>query len=403
MSVIINIGRDADNDIVMKESYISGHHAQLIRDSDGKWFIHDLQSSNGTFVNGIKITYAVGVTENDSVLLGGSLLPLRDILQKYKTPDHRRPLPEYKPVPKKRRSYILGAAATVILFIGFFAANEYFFSPAAAKTGKTDSTRNGILKDGEKDKLPKEITYDLSCVTYSDNKNVDKVTNTIDSFYIDYVGKQKTEVTLQEEIDFGNKNHDALLKGSTILNNAESRHLEEMLTVLSSHISQPRGFGYKIFLIESKEINSWTSGGRIYFTTAMLHFAKNDDEVAGILGHEINHNELKHINNILKVQKIANERFGDRTGGTVSAITKILSSPFGKKDEAHCDLKGIDIVIASGYNPCHVIDLWTRMSKLEEEYDPYTNFIRTHPYSAVRVVCIRHHLEVNYNIKCDNN
>ncbi len=51
----INIGRDKENDIVIDNIAVSGKHA-LIRREDGKgYFIRDLNSSNGTFLNGTQI------------------------------------------------------------------------------------------------------------------------------------------------------------------------------------------------------------------------------------------------------------------------------------------------------------------------------------------------------------
>ncbi|NWF53884.1 MAG: FHA domain-containing protein [Syntrophaceae bacterium] len=51
----INIGRDKENDVVIDNIAVSGKHA-LIRRKEGKgYFIRDLNSSNGTFLNGTQI------------------------------------------------------------------------------------------------------------------------------------------------------------------------------------------------------------------------------------------------------------------------------------------------------------------------------------------------------------
>jgi FHA domain/von Willebrand factor type A domain len=51
-----NIGKNAQNDLVIDDGYTSGYHAQLITDGQGGWTLVDLQSTNGTFVNGVRIT-----------------------------------------------------------------------------------------------------------------------------------------------------------------------------------------------------------------------------------------------------------------------------------------------------------------------------------------------------------
>jgi hypothetical protein len=50
------IGRDASNDIILNDKMVSRKHAQLQITGDGRVLIKDSGSSNGTFVNGNKIT-----------------------------------------------------------------------------------------------------------------------------------------------------------------------------------------------------------------------------------------------------------------------------------------------------------------------------------------------------------
>ncbi len=51
---VITIGRDKDNSIQLDDVMVSRHHAavQKIRDD---YFVRDLQSTNGTFVNGVQV------------------------------------------------------------------------------------------------------------------------------------------------------------------------------------------------------------------------------------------------------------------------------------------------------------------------------------------------------------
>ena len=68
----LSIGRDVRNDICLQDTEISRRHAEL-RQADGEFTIHDLGSSNGTFVNGTAIsTHAM--QSGDQLLLGRTLL-----------------------------------------------------------------------------------------------------------------------------------------------------------------------------------------------------------------------------------------------------------------------------------------------------------------------------------------
>ena len=64
------IGRDLDCDIRVVNQEVSRHHAVIFR-KDGKTFVQDLGSSNGTFVNGIKVsTEPTQLLAGDTVTLG---------------------------------------------------------------------------------------------------------------------------------------------------------------------------------------------------------------------------------------------------------------------------------------------------------------------------------------------
>lgn len=68
----LSIGRGTTNDIIIPESTVSGIHA-TINNEGGNWFIIDNNSTNGTFVNGAKITRQM-ITPNDSIKLGAAFI-----------------------------------------------------------------------------------------------------------------------------------------------------------------------------------------------------------------------------------------------------------------------------------------------------------------------------------------
>jgi pSer/pThr/pTyr-binding forkhead associated (FHA) protein len=71
------IGRAADNAIVVTDQMASGHHARIDRGADGTLTVHDLESTNGTFIDGERMTAPQVLAENGEVRIGGTTLTLK--------------------------------------------------------------------------------------------------------------------------------------------------------------------------------------------------------------------------------------------------------------------------------------------------------------------------------------
>ncbi|MGW0028635.1 FHA domain-containing protein [Streptomyces sp. NPDC003314] len=81
----IRIGRAPDNDVVIPDLVVSRRHAELRAHPDGTYWIHDLDSHNGTFLNGRPVTDArvtpediVGIGRCAFCLIGGQLVEFTD-------------------------------------------------------------------------------------------------------------------------------------------------------------------------------------------------------------------------------------------------------------------------------------------------------------------------------------
>ena len=72
----INLGRAADSTLLLDDDYASARHAQLIQQDATTWLISDLNSTNGTYVNGKPITEPTKVTIGDVVRIGKTLMRL---------------------------------------------------------------------------------------------------------------------------------------------------------------------------------------------------------------------------------------------------------------------------------------------------------------------------------------
>ena len=64
----------ADSTLLLDDDYASARHAQLVQKDATTWVITDLQSTNGTYVNGKLVTEPTKVTVGDVVRIGKTLM-----------------------------------------------------------------------------------------------------------------------------------------------------------------------------------------------------------------------------------------------------------------------------------------------------------------------------------------
>ena len=70
------IGRSADCALILDDDYVSGDHASLARRANGDWVVTDLGSTNGTFVNEVRVVTPTVVAASDSLRIGRTQMRL---------------------------------------------------------------------------------------------------------------------------------------------------------------------------------------------------------------------------------------------------------------------------------------------------------------------------------------
>ena len=77
LSNALSIGRVDDNDIIIDDdTFISSHHARIEVRPEGVWVV-DLKSTNGSFVNGQRLTGERSVRKGDRIQVGSTVLEMR--------------------------------------------------------------------------------------------------------------------------------------------------------------------------------------------------------------------------------------------------------------------------------------------------------------------------------------
>ena len=165
------------------------------------------------------------------------------------------------------------------------------------------------------------------------------------------------------------------------------------------HPRAVRDFRWEWSVIEDDAtVNAWAlPGGKSAVYTGMLRMARNDDELAVVMGHEASHAIARHagerISGNLVVQGAlqgAGAALGDMSPAAQQATMAALGLgsnvgvllPWSRMQESEADELGLLIAADAGYDPRTAIDLWTRMG---QQGGSPPEFLSTHPSENTRI------------------
>jgi pSer/pThr/pTyr-binding forkhead associated (FHA) protein len=92
----VTIGRRDDNDVVIDNMAVSGHHAVIEEEDPSYYVLVDLESLNGTFVNENKVTREK-IFDGDAIIVGKHKIEFVDL-----RPESERPLRDPEAAPGKK-------------------------------------------------------------------------------------------------------------------------------------------------------------------------------------------------------------------------------------------------------------------------------------------------------------
>ncbi len=153
---------------------------------------------------------------------------------------------------------------------------------------------------------------------------------------------------------------------------------------------------YKVFRIDSAEINALAlPGGHILLTQGLMTLADtSEDQLAGILAHEIAHVELGHCRKAL-IRKNRTEALqlflslANRRPGTASSIVEHLAKlGITRESELEADDFAFRLLLKSRYSPIGLVQFLEK-AKERERIPQWLTFLSTHPGNNERIERLR--------------
>jgi predicted Zn-dependent protease len=138
-------------------------------------------------------------------------------------------------------------------------------------------------------------------------------------------------------------------------------------------------------------------GGKIGVNTGLLSVARNQDQLAAVIGHEVSHVLAGHSNERMsaaltaQVALSAVSALADPASPMHGQMMGLLGAgaeygvllPYGRAHESEADLLGLDLMARAGFDPRASVALWQNMAAAGGAQPP--EFMSTHPSHGTRI------------------
>jgi len=158
----------------------------------------------------------------------------------------------------------------------------------------------------------------------------------------------------------------------------------------------PQQFEYRFYVVQSPELNAFAvPGGYVFVFAGLLARARNDDELAGVLGHEMGHVSAHHFVRQQSEGQVWN--YAALLGILLSAVHPVLAAgavaaaqtaqlKYSREFEQEADYLGLHYTSQAGYDP-HALGSFFKTLLAEQRVNPagVPPYMLTHPLTEERV------------------
>lgn len=178
----------------------------------------------------------------------------------------------------------------------------------------------------------------------------------------------------------------------------ESNAYTKRLRNLTKGITEVDGTPLNFKVYKENEVNAFAcADGSVRVYTGIMD-AMTDNELLGVIGHEIGHVALKHTRKQMQQAMMTSAALEGLASASTTAATltdsqlgaigeAIIGAQFSKSQESQADDYGYSFLVNSGKNPWAIVMSFEKLQKLANGATPgpVENLFSTHPDTATRI------------------
>ena len=217
----------------------------------------------------------------------------------------------------------------------------------------------------------------------------------------EYTGKsQSVDLTVEQEIALGIQSAPQMAAQHGGLHpDQQAQQLVDKVgaKLVNNSVARQSPYKYEFHLLrDPNAINAFAlPGGQIFITYALYSKLENEDQLAGVLGHEVGHVLGRHSAARMAKQGLTQGLIsgvmvggGDGIGQMSAMIANTINMKYGREDELESDELGVRFLIKAGYQPEEMIGVM-KILKAAAGPNRTPEFQSTHPDPENRIENIK--------------
>jgi len=179
-----------------------------------------------------------------------------------------------------------------------------------------------------------------------------------------------TRISDQEEIAIGKQLKEQYSENAQLTPEEEGldRYIRRVGALVAAHAH--RQLPYSFHLVPSKGmINAFSlPGGPVFVGEGLLDLMTSEDQLAAVLGHEIEHIDHYHCAERVQIEARLRDLQLEAVGELMQIPFEVWQAGYNKDEELEADREGIRVAVLGGYSPYGAVDLFEKFSSLNNEY-----------------------------------
>lgn len=175
----------------------------------------------------------------------------------------------------------------------------------------------------------------------------------------------------------------------------QTDRVQRVMTPLLRAMDNPRRLNeVRVRVIDDPNINAANAGGGEFQITTGLLAKANEDQLRGVLAHEIAHDDLGHVAKAqtlgagLNIGVIVLEQLFPGSSAVTPIAGALIANSYSRSEEFAADRHGVEILRRAGYSKEVMIDTLTWLTRISGG-DNGGGFLSTHPGTEARIDALR--------------